>query len=47
MMPRIVIELAPVCIDIANSSTTGSSNLPAIECMVVVRATNCIRNPLH
>ena len=39
------LELACVCIGIANSSSTGSSIIPAIECMMVVRATNCIRNP--
>ena len=43
------LELARVCIGIANSSSMGSSIIPAIECMMVVRATctNCIRNPLH
>ena len=41
------LELARVCIGIANSISTGSSIIPAIECMMVVRAINCIRNPLH
>ena len=41
------LELARVYIGIANSSSTGSSIILAIECMMVVGATNCIRNPLH
>ena len=40
------LELARVYIGIANSSSTGSSIIPAIECMMVVGATNCTRNSL-